>query len=270
MKSKVTGGLTKHIFNAKILGKYDVGYYQCLETGFIQTEEAYWLDEAYSSAITKLDLGLAYRNEMLRERVIKILNKYFDKNAVYLDYAGGYGLFTRMMRDKGYNFYHSDIYCQNLFAEHFDVSELNPDTKFELVTAFEVLEHMSNPVSDIEVITEYGDNIFFTTEIQPKRNLITVEDWWYFVPETGQHIALHTEKSLEYISRSLGYNFYTDGQSNHMFTRKKLSANPFAVDRDPFFIRKMKKIINKFDRRAIPEKESLLAKDFDLVKSRLS
>ncbi|MGY0039754.1 methyltransferase domain-containing protein [Pedobacter sp. NJ-S-72] len=154
MKSKITGGLTKHIFNAKILGKYDVKYYQCEETGFIQTEEAYWLEEAYSSAITKLDLGLAHRNEMLRERVIKVLNKYFDKNAVYLDYAGGYGLFTRIMRDKGYNFYHSDIYCQNLFAEHFDVSELNTNTKFELVTAFEVFEHMSDPVTEIEVITQ--------------------------------------------------------------------------------------------------------------------
>ncbi|MGY0039755.1 hypothetical protein [Pedobacter sp. NJ-S-72] len=100
--------------------------------------------------------------------------------------------------------------------------------------------------------------------------MTSIADWWYFIPETGQHIALHTKKSLEYIARSLGYNFYTDGQSNHLFTKKELSTNPFSVNRDPFFIRKMKKIVNKFDRKAIPEKESLLAKDFDFVKSKLS
>ncbi|WP_052496579.1 class I SAM-dependent methyltransferase [Pedobacter lusitanus] len=269
MKSKVTGGLTKHLFDAKILGRYDVSYYQCLETGFIQTEEPYWLDEAYSSAITKLDLGLAHRNEMLRERVIKVLNKHFDRDSVYLDYAGGYGLFTRMMRDKGYNFYHSDIYCQNLFAEHFDISELKADTKFELVTAFEVFEHMPDPIAEIEAITKYGDHIFFTTEIQPKQDLTSVADWWYFIPETGQHISLHTEKSLKYIAGLLGYNFYTDGQSNHLFTKKELTDNPFSVKRDPFLIRKMRKLVNKFDRKAVPEKESLLSKDFEYVKSKL-
>ncbi len=58
MISKITAGQTKLLFTAKVLGKYDVQYYQCVITGFIQTEEPYWLEEAYSSAITKLDIGL--------------------------------------------------------------------------------------------------------------------------------------------------------------------------------------------------------------------
>lgn len=94
MQSKITGGDTTLLFTAKILGKYDVKYYRCNQTGFIQTEEPYWLDEAYSSAITKLDVGLPYRNITLSEKVSKLLVKDFDKTGIFLDYAGGYGLFT--------------------------------------------------------------------------------------------------------------------------------------------------------------------------------
>jgi hypothetical protein len=73
--------------------------------------------EAYSSAITKLDVGLTYRNITLSDRVNKILIRYFNPKGIFLDYLGGYGLFTRLMRDKGFDFYNTDQYCQNIFAE---------------------------------------------------------------------------------------------------------------------------------------------------------
>ena len=97
MQSKITGGDTTLLFTAKLLNQYDVKYYRCNQTGFIQTEDPYWLNEAYSSAITKLDVGLVYRNVELSDRVSKILVKYFNPNGTFLDYAGGYGLLTRLM-----------------------------------------------------------------------------------------------------------------------------------------------------------------------------
>src|SRR5258707_10130160 len=103
MKSKITGGDTSLLFTKKILNKYDVSYYRCNDTGFIQTEEPFWLEEAYSSVITKLDIGLPYRNIDLSERVSRLLATKFNNKAIFLDYAGGYGLFTRLMRDKGFN-----------------------------------------------------------------------------------------------------------------------------------------------------------------------
>ena len=71
MKSKITGGSTTLLFTAKVLNQYDVKYYRCNDTGFIQTENPYWLPEAYSDAITKLDIGLPYRNIQLTDRVSK-------------------------------------------------------------------------------------------------------------------------------------------------------------------------------------------------------
>lgn len=270
MKSKITGGNTQKIFSAKILNKYNVDYFKCTETGFLQTEEPYWLEEAYSSAITKLDIGLASRNEGLRDLVVPILNKHFNTNAKFLDYAGGYGLFTRLMRDKGLGFYHSDIYCKNLFAEYFDLTDLPENTKFELVTAFEVFEHMANPIQEIQKITSYGDSILFSTVLQPHEALKSINDWWYFIPETGQHVALYTEKSLAYLAKKFDFNFYTDGISTHLFTKKTLKINPFIIERDPFFIRKMRKMVNSFDRKKDSNNESLLIKDWNYIKSKLT
>src|SRR5476651_2675365 len=134
MQSKITGGNATFLFEAKVLNKYTVKYYRCDETGFIQTEEPYWLDEAYSSAITKLDIGLPYRNINLSNSITELLVKNFDYKGIFLDYAGGYGLFTRLMRDKGFNFYNTDKYCANLFAEYFDLTDLAPASVFEITT----------------------------------------------------------------------------------------------------------------------------------------
>ena len=57
MQCKVCGKPTAPLFKKLVLRKYDVQYHQCPSCGFIQTEEPYWLEEAYSSAISDLDLG---------------------------------------------------------------------------------------------------------------------------------------------------------------------------------------------------------------------
>ncbi len=89
MQCKLTGADTTLLFTAKILNKYDVKFFRSNDTGFIQTEEPYWLEEAYSSAITKLDVGLVFRNITLKDTISKLLAKHFNINGPFLDYAGG-------------------------------------------------------------------------------------------------------------------------------------------------------------------------------------
>lgn len=271
MKSKITGGETEALFSSKILNKYDIKYYRCLETGFIQTEDPYWLEEAYSSAITKLDIGLVSRNEWLRNKTGKILSDCFDGDKRFLDYAGGYGLFTRMMRDLGYDFYHHDIYCQNLFADFFDLSNCEQQSDFEVVTAFEVFEHLVNPFEEIRAIAELGNNVLFSTVLLPE-DLKSIADWWYVAPETGQHIAFYTEKALEYIANRLGLHFLTDGISTHLFTKEKLSINPLVEknEKESFLIRTMRRKLKRFDlKKNAQSRKSLLQDDFFYIKSKL-
>ncbi len=194
----------------------------------MQTEEPYWLEEAYSSAITGLDIGLLHRNVNLTPVTISLISNAFNKRGKFIDYGGGYGVFTRMMRDKGFNFYRQDVYCENLFAKHFDVSDTNNHGKFELLTAFEVFEHLSDPNAELKKMLEYSDSIFFSTEICPAV-INDVNQWWYFIPTTGQHISFYSLAALHILAKRNNLNYYTNGRNLHLFTTKKLKSGLFRL-----------------------------------------
>lgn len=210
-----------------LLAKYSVNYYRCSFCGYIHTEEPYWLEESYSSAISCSDIGLIHRNLIMSVKTQAIISTWFDSSKCFLDFAGGYGMLVRLMRDAGYNFHWKDKYCLNLFAAGFTSEDYN-NVCYELVTAFELFEHMQNPLSEIEHISFFSRNILFSTEIIPKE-VPRPDSWWYYGLNHGQHISFYTLKSLQVIADKLSLNFYTDGTSLHMFTDKHFSPTMFRI-----------------------------------------
>ena len=225
-KCKICDSDSHYFATAKVLQKYSVNYFQCSNCGFVQTEEPYWLDEAYSEAIAVSDVGLVYRNNMMANIASKLLFNYFDHEAKFLDYGGGYGLFVRLMRDRGFNFYWFDRFCKNVFARGFEFQD-NQRNNLELITAFELFEHLDNPVQELEEILNLCPNILFSTELLPEDNP-TPDKWWYYTPHEGQHISLFTRKSLEILASNYNLKLYSDGKSLHLLTTKQdLPANLF-------------------------------------------
>jgi len=249
---KICKSKSKFVFEKLVLNKYKVKYFKCTECELIEPESPYWLDEAYKSVIAELDIGALSRNIEYSNRVEKVLLKNFDCNKDFLDYGGGYGLFTRLMRDKGFSFYSTDIYCENIFANYFDAKKLGLKSDYEVLTTFEVFEHLIDPIKEIRKMLVYSDTILFSTELQPNSK---VEEWWYIVPETGQHISLYSLKTLEKISEILKLKLFSQGNF-HILTKIDLKKDPFEE--------------NTNDKGNKNKLESLIWKDFELIKDSLS
>ena len=245
--------------SAEILKTHNVQYYKCSQCEFIFTETPYWLDEAYNSAITRLDIGLIQRNQMMTPVVKAVINKWFDPNKQYVDYGGGYGMLVRMMRDQGFDFYRQDIHCTNLYAESFDVNDI-PPFKAELLTAFEVFEHLVDPVLEVAKMLELSDSILFSTTVQPSAN-VTPESWWYFTPETGQHISLYSRSSLQFLAEKFGLYYYWNDQNVHLFSRRNVSNRMFKLITHPSLCRWYGRIATK--------RQSLLDKDYLEIKKQI-
>jgi hypothetical protein len=213
-------------FTEKVLSKYDCTFNFCDTCGVLQSEEPYWLDEAYASPVAAADTGLLWRNLHLARVTSVVLYFLFDRRGRFLDAAGGYGIFTRLMRDAGFDYYWTDKYCSNLTARGFE-AELGPGGPYTAVSAFELMEHLPDPVAFVaELLDSTGtDTIIFTTELFD-REPPAPEAWWYYAFATGQHITFYQRSTLELIGKRFGMHFYTSGML-HIWTRAKL--NPLAL-----------------------------------------
>lgn len=195
-------------FAEKILNKYDVKYFYCKNCNFVQTEKPYWLEEAYNNPIADSDTGLVQRNIALSSRLAVVIALNLDLKGPYLDLAGGYGMLTRLMRDYGFNYFWRDPYCQNVFALGFEGGK--GDQEYAAITAFEVLEHVEDPVDFIQnaLLENKSRTLIFSTEFFSGDDAPS-SDWWYYSFPTGQHISFYSSKTLQEIAQKLTLYFYS-------------------------------------------------------------
>ena len=249
----ISGDQMDLIFTKTVLGKYDVEYFKCPKCGFIQTQKPFWLPEAYSSAITALDLGLASRNFDNRSRLEPLLWQLFDKKAKYVDIGGGYGLLTRLMRDIGFDFYSYDIYCENIFAKPY---EPIPGIKTDALFAFEVFEHIEDPLTFLkESLNNYNSTTIIFSTLTFKED-VPPADWWYYSFDTGQHISLYKKESIRKMADLINKNYYNLSDDLHIITDKKINPFFLAIYRIKL-LRKFLQLFIRFLRR----RESLLTTD---------
>jgi hypothetical protein len=210
-------------FTAIVLKKHKVNYFHCAGCGLVQTEKAYWLDEAYSAAIAASDTGLVMRNISLGSKLAALLYTYFKPKESFLDISGGYGMLTRFMRDCGFDYYWEDPFCANLLARGFESDKAKKP--FHVLSAFEVLEHIANPLDFIETnLKRYNcRNFIFTTELYQGQKAPN-QDWWYYAFNTGQHISFYQKRTLEIIAQKLNLNFYTIN-GLHIFSEQKFKTS---------------------------------------------
>ena len=247
---------TEQIFSTIILEKHSVEYFQCSHCRYVQTESPSWLEEAYNRPINDVDTGLMMRSYWHRNVTSTLIYILFNQRGKFLDYGGGYGVFVRLMRDVGFDFFWQDKHTENLFAQGFEFSK-SENLSVELLTCFETFEHFVKPVVELDNLLCISRNILLSTEFVPDP-APPPDKWWYYGVEHGQHIGFFRKKTFEYLAKKNNLRFYTNGQNIHLLTEKRLLPSSFK------WMTKASKFVTPLIQRRM---QSLTWKDFEKLKA---
>ena len=131
----------------------------------------------------------------------------------HLDYGGGNGLLSKLLCDKGWKSKSYDPFVD----QDTNVSRFG---KFDLITVFEVFEHVpdiKSLMANLSLLLDNDGIILFTTLISDnkimQRKRIT---WWYASPRNG-HIGLFSKASLQQLAIQAHFNFCSFSDGFHAF-----------------------------------------------------
>lgn len=220
------GAGSLHAFTKTVLGNHKARFELCPDCGLLYAVELDWLPRAYEHPIAAIDTGIMKRNLLNAARVTVLIGLLYDRNARFLDCAGGYGVFVRLMRDLGFDFYWDDKYCQNLLTKGFEGGE---NGNFQLVTAMEAIEHVVDPHQFIDELLTKGGNpdaiLLTTTTFNGEPPPL---DWSYYAFESGQHIRFYQARTLAYLAARHGLNYVGSGDF-HLLSRRPVPKWKLAL-----------------------------------------
>jgi hypothetical protein len=192
------------MFEKNVQGKHRVGYWQCSRCRSLQTDRPTWLDAAYRD-FPGYGVDGAHRASAMRSRVLFAATLFGLGNALrVLDWGGGCGLVARMLRDVGFDAYVCDPFAPNLYAMGYDG---DPNGTWDIVTAFEVLEHLPDPRRDIAPLFASRPRLIIACT-WPYHD--EGEGWPYLHHESGQHVFFWSEAALAEAGRDYGYDSFVD------------------------------------------------------------
>ncbi|MGA1860172.1 glycosyltransferase [Azospirillum sp. 11R-A] len=223
---RLCGGNAIRVFETTVLGRHQVGYWECTQCGSLQTDPPHWLDDAYMPDCMMQDVGIVQRSILLSLTVPPLLEQLgVGAGTPCLDWGGGNGLFTRMMRDRGFAFFLHDKYVDNHYALGFARKD-TATAVFPVTTAFEVLEHLPNPAQDLDgIFAADSDIVITTTQLYRGEG----PDWFYLSPDNGQHVFFYSLRALDMVAQRYGMRLHSSGQT-HVFYRERPKHLRYSPD----------------------------------------
>ena len=216
MNCRVCRGAVEHLGQDVVLGRHDAEYVRCKDCGSVAVVDPTWLDEAYMDAIASTDVGLVSRC-VSTATCVAVLARTARLNGPVLDYGAGEGLMVRLLRNRGLDFRWFDPMAHNRYAVGL---EAEPGQHCSMITAVEVVEHLLDPVQTLRELAEAGDVLFLSTYLVPEP-APPPGTWWYYSPETGQHITFLSERGLRRVAEELGLHLASRGNL-HVLSRRRL------------------------------------------------
>lgn len=218
--------------------------YHCGACGLYEFPDPDWLDAAYTDPIAAIDVGIAARC-LYAARVTEALVRAEKLGSRrHLDYGGGYGLLTRQLRDRGIDMYHQDPLAENLFAQTF---EGGLEDEYGAVTLIEVFEHLTEPLDLLRTLSQRAELVIISTVLVPDP-VGDITDWWYLIPDLGQHITFYTPAALRAMAEQVGMHVVTNGLNLHVFSRQPLGRLGRQVVKDVRYARFVARALRVRDR----------------------
>ena len=130
-----------------------------------------------------------------------------------LDYGGGSGLLARLLEERGF---------RSATYDPFSAFSARPQGPFEVITCFEVMEHVPFPdkiVADMSGMLAAEGVILFSTLTQPANFGELGLRWWYVAPRNG-HVSLYSQRALAILFEKHGMQIFSFSEVLHMAFRE--------------------------------------------------
>ena len=197
-----------------------VYYSRCAHCGFLFTDAFDdWDHDQFKTHIYNDDY-LAFDPQYLTQRptgnaeVVSNLWAPFKSEMRVLDFGGGNDVLCSILRTKGFK----EAVTYDPMVPEFATP---PSGKFDLVTCFETLEHLPDPVAGvakiIECVAEPGA-VLYTTMTLPDDFDQRGMSWWYVGPRNG-HISIFSKEALALAWARHGYRTVSFNPGSHIAFR---------------------------------------------------
>jgi len=231
--SKLAGlvDFSKSCVDAQVGKKIDpyagwpVYFYRCDSCGFTFTRALdHWQKQDFSTYIYNDDYVrhdpdyLGARPQSNADMIFNSLGGIKDQISL-LDYGSGLGLMADILEQKGFG----SVANYDPFS-----STQRPDHQFNMVTCFEVFEHVQDPmalVKDINDFLSVDGALLFSTLFCPQQAVNEgLHNWWYCAPRNG-HISFYTHAALTELAGRFGLHVHNFNDSLHAMFRPEMVAN---------------------------------------------
>jgi len=195
-------------------------YRRCATCGFLFTDafDAWDNDQfkahIYNDSYRVVDPDYGIARPRSNADVVASLWAAYKTEMRVLDFGGGNDVFCSTLRANGFP---EAVTYDPMVPEHAN----RPDGKFNLVTCFETLEHLPDPVAGVALILECVSEpglVFYSTCAQPADFEKIGLAWWYVGPRNG-HVSIFSKQALAIVWGRHGYKTVSLSDGVHLAFR---------------------------------------------------
>lgn len=199
-----------------------VYYHRCENCGHVFSPE-FWTwsakdfsDQIYNDGYVAVDPDYLETRPLGNAQLLLNLFGAQPSSIRHLDYGGGNGRLSSHLQAQGWDSTSFDPFPDNPLDAH----QLG---KFNLITAFEVFEHVPDPkelIANLDQLMSDSCLVLFSTltsdnALQANSRI----NWWYCSPRNG-HISLFTRKSLSLLANRHNLKFGSVNEGLHCYVNQ--------------------------------------------------